>query len=285
MGWRWNYGVLLSTKRISIGRFCKVFFHTHWSNRWTGLHSYRTRHFEVQSVDDRHRWIYIWFEFNCIQVSQSSTKTSPGMYRSCGKCIISKVLSNINTFWGKYKILLMLVSSSHLTSSSCINQPSNQFQSNFLQLLLRIIDVGGQRSERKKWIHCFENIDPIIFLAAISEFDQVLFESDNVVIACAFTEFYHNIINSPFFFCVTVDLENRMNESKSLFRILITSQWFENSSIILFLNKTDLLEEKIMHSNLVDFFPEYDGKSNNLIEKKNGQMVEAVCCSLNRHFV
>lgn len=44
-----------------------------------------------------------------------------------------------------------------------------------------MIDVGGQRSERRKWIHCFENIDPIIFLAALSEYDQTLFEAENVV--------------------------------------------------------------------------------------------------------
>ena len=37
-------------------------------------------------------------------------------------------------------------------------------------------DVGGQRNERKKWIHCFENVTAIIFVAAISEYDQVLFE-------------------------------------------------------------------------------------------------------------
>ena len=40
------------------------------------------------------------------------------------------------------------------------------------------IDVGGQRTERKKWIHCFEDVLLIMFLAAVSEFDQVL-EEDN----------------------------------------------------------------------------------------------------------
>jgi len=37
-------------------------------------------------------------------------------------------------------------------------------------------DVGGQRNERKKWIHCFEGVDAVIFVAAISEYDQKLFE-------------------------------------------------------------------------------------------------------------
>ncbi|TRY54328.1 hypothetical protein DNTS_021304 [Danionella cerebrum] len=99
-------------------------------------------------------------------------------------------------------------------------------------VIFRMVDVGGQRSERRKWIHCFENVTSIMFLVALSEFDQVLVESDN---------------------------ENRMEESKALFRTIITYPWFQNSSVILFLNKKDLLEEKIMFSHLVDYFPEYDG--------------------------
>lgn len=43
----------------------------------------------------------------------------------------------------------------------------------------RMVDVGGQRSERRKWIHCFENVTSIIFLVALSEYDQVLAECDN----------------------------------------------------------------------------------------------------------
>ncbi len=101
-------------------------------------------------------------------------------------------------------------------------------------ITFRMVDVGGQRSERRKWIHCFENVTSIMFLAALSEYDQVLVESDN---------------------------ENRMEESKALFRTIITYPWFQNSSVILFLNKKDLLEEKIMHSHLVDYFPEFDGKT------------------------
>ena len=88
-----------------------------------------------------------------------------------------------------------------------------------------MVDVGGQRSERRKWIHCFENVTSIIFLVALSEYDQI----------------------------------NRMEESKSLFKTIITYPWFQHSSVILILNKKDLLEEKIMHSHLEDYFPEYDG--------------------------
>ena len=50
-----------------------------------------------------------------------------------------------------------------------------------------------------------------------------------------------------------------MEESKALFKTIIMYPWFQNSSVILFLNKKDLLEEKIQHSHLVDYFPEFDG--------------------------
>lgn len=49
------------------------------------------------------------------------------------------------------------------------------------ELKYKLFDVGGQRSERKKWIHCFENVTAIIFLVAISEYDQLLYEDQNVV--------------------------------------------------------------------------------------------------------
>lgn len=51
-----------------------------------------------------------------------------------------------------------------------------------------------------------------------------------------------------------------MEESKALFKTIITYPWFLNSSVILFLNKKDLLEEKIMYSHLTSYFPEYTGK-------------------------
>jgi len=49
-----------------------------------------------------------------------------------------------------------------------------------------MFDVGGQRSERKKWIHCFENVTSIIFCVALSEYDQMLLEESNQV-SMAFT--------------------------------------------------------------------------------------------------
>uniref|UniRef100_A0A3Q2DJR2 Guanine nucleotide-binding protein subunit alpha n=1 Tax=Cyprinodon variegatus TaxID=28743 RepID=A0A3Q2DJR2_CYPVA len=99
-------------------------------------------------------------------------------------------------------------------------------------VVFRMVDVGGQRSERRKWIHCFEKVTSIMFLAALSEYDQVLAESSH---------------------------ENRMEESIALFETITRYEWFNGSSFILFLNKMDLLKEKIMYSHLEDYFPEYNG--------------------------
>lgn len=46
--------------------------------------------------------------------------------------------------------------------------------------IFELYDVGGQRNERKKWIHCFEGVTAVIFVAAISEYDQTLFEDTKV---------------------------------------------------------------------------------------------------------
>lgn len=44
-----------------------------------------------------------------------------------------------------------------------------------------MFDVGGQRSERKKWIHCFEGVTAIIFIVAMSEYDLTLVEDQEMV--------------------------------------------------------------------------------------------------------
>ena len=60
-------------------------------------------------------------------------------------------------------------------------------------LLCRLFDVGGQRSERKKWIHCFEDVTAIIFCVAMSEYDQVLHEDETTVRICIFYK-YNNVL-------------------------------------------------------------------------------------------
>ncbi|KAG0175389.1 Guanine nucleotide-binding protein alpha-2 subunit [Apophysomyces sp. BC1034] len=100
------------------------------------------------------------------------------------------------------------------------------------QLNVHMFDMGGQRSERKKWIHCFEAVTSIIFCVALNEYDQVLLEESK---------------------------QNRMVESLVLFESVINSRWFLRTSIVLFLNKVDLFREKIVRVPLQRYFPEYSG--------------------------
>jgi hypothetical protein len=95
-----------------------------------------------------------------------------------------------------------------------------------------MFDVGGQRNERKKWIHCFENVTAVLFVAAISEYDQVLFEDEST---------------------------SRMVEALNLFEEICNSQWFRETAMILFLNKRDLFQEKIKKVPLSKYFPDYTG--------------------------
>ncbi|KAL1925442.1 uncharacterized protein VTP21DRAFT_325 [Calcarisporiella thermophila] len=99
-------------------------------------------------------------------------------------------------------------------------------------IVYRVFDVGGQRSERKKWIHCFENVSAVIFLVALSEYDQRLREDESA---------------------------NRMTESLTLFGSICNSRWFVHTSIILFLNKIDLFREKLQATPLSNSFPDYVG--------------------------
>eukprot|EP01126_Amoeba_proteus_P020967 TRINITY_DN2128_c0_g2_i7.p1 TRINITY_DN2128_c0_g2~~TRINITY_DN2128_c0_g2_i7.p1 ORF type:complete len:368 (+),score=93.37 TRINITY_DN2128_c0_g2_i7:89-1192(+) len=94
-----------------------------------------------------------------------------------------------------------------------------------------MVDVGGQRSERRKWLHCFGDVTAVIFLVAINEYDMVL-EEDNKT--------------------------NRMEESLKLFSKLTGSQWFDDVSFLLFMNKSDLFKEKITTRPLTDYFEDFD---------------------------
>jgi guanine nucleotide-binding protein subunit alpha, other len=95
-----------------------------------------------------------------------------------------------------------------------------------------MMDVGGQRSERKKWIHCFEGVQCLLFMAALSGYDQCLVEDVNA---------------------------NQMHEAFMLFESLVNGEWFKDKPIILFLNKIDLFREKIKKSPISAHFPDYTG--------------------------
>ena len=67
-------------------------------------------------------------------------------------------------------------------------------------LSVHLVDVGGQRSERKKWLHCFASVDAVVFVAALSEYDQSLAEDPKV---------------------------NRVQESVKLFGSVCSVKWFK----------------------------------------------------------
>lgn len=96
----------------------------------------------------------------------------------------------------------------------------------------RMVDVGGQRNERKKWIHCFQDVTALIFCVAMSEYDLKLYEDERV---------------------------NRMHESVTLFEEICNCQWFNDTSVILFLNKSDLFKDKIKTLDLKVCFSDYEG--------------------------
>eukprot|EP00301_Raphidiophrys_heterophryoidea_P020595 c523_g1_i1.p1 GENE.c523_g1_i1~~c523_g1_i1.p1 ORF type:complete len:350 (+),score=73.84 c523_g1_i1:83-1132(+) len=100
-----------------------------------------------------------------------------------------------------------------------------------------IMDVGGQRGERKKWIHCFDNVEAVLFVAAISEYDQVVQEDETT---------------------------NRVTEAINLFRDICNLNTFLKTSIILFLNKSDIFEAKILNhvADLSVLFPTYTAGDN-----------------------
>jgi len=102
----------------------------------------------------------------------------------------------------------------------------------FARTSFRMMDVGGQRTERRKWIHCFEHVTTVIFCTSLSEYDQTLREDST---------------------------QNRMKESLLLFDEICNSSWFQNTAFVLFLNKTDLFKEKLKIKNITNVFPEYTG--------------------------
>ncbi|XP_027011663.1 guanine nucleotide binding protein (G protein), alpha activating activity polypeptide, olfactory type 2 isoform X1 [Tachysurus fulvidraco] len=95
-----------------------------------------------------------------------------------------------------------------------------------------MFDVGGQRDERRKWIQCFNDVTAIIFVVASSSYNMVIREDNNT---------------------------NRLREALNLFHSIWNNRWLRTISVILFLNKQDMLAEKVLagKSKIEDYFPEY----------------------------
>lgn len=80
-----------------------------------------------------------------------------------------------------------------------------------------IVDVGGQRSERRKWMKCFQDVIGLIFVASLTAYNQSLYEDEKV---------------------------NRLDESLYLFKkTLNETNTFDGACVVLFLNKSDLFTE------------------------------------------
>ncbi|KAJ7249653.1 heterotrimeric G protein alpha subunit B [Mycena rebaudengoi] len=102
------------------------------------------------------------------------------------------------------------------------------------ELTYKVVDPSGQRSERKKWLHCFENVKAIIFCANLGDYDLMLYEDESV---------------------------NRLQEALTKFDSICNSRWFVKTSIILFL-EIDTFAEKLERKPLADYFPDYTGGNN-----------------------
>ncbi|CAO4386776.1 unnamed protein product [Caenorhabditis nigoni] len=108
----------------------------------------------------------------------------------------------------------------------------NEIAFNHKKMDFKMVDVGGQRSERRKWIHCFDNVDMILFIVSMSDYDQLDPEDHKY---------------------------NRMKQSYEIFKTIVHCDLFRHASIVLFLNKYDVFVEKLKTSPLRRSFKSYDG--------------------------
>ncbi|WAR22524.1 GNAI3-like protein [Mya arenaria] len=99
-------------------------------------------------------------------------------------------------------------------------------------LIYRVIDVAGQKSQRKKWIHVFENVTVVLFFVALSAFDETLEEDESL---------------------------NSLEDSLQMFHEVSHNHYLERTDFLLFLNKYDLFTEKLKHVQFKTFVKTYSG--------------------------
>uniref|UniRef100_A0AC34QCC2 G protein alpha subunit n=1 Tax=Panagrolaimus sp. JU765 TaxID=591449 RepID=A0AC34QCC2_9BILA len=122
----------------------------------------------------------------------------------------------------------------------------------YKDLEFRIFDVGGQKTERRKWIHVFDMCSAVFFIAAISEYDQFMREDNST---------------------------NRLIDALHLFKWIGNNDLFRKVQMILFLNKKDVFAEKIGKIPLTVCFPNYRYKNDYknatiYIQKKFEQQIQ-----------
>ncbi|KAF8882730.1 guanine nucleotide-binding protein subunit alpha [Infundibulicybe gibba] len=101
------------------------------------------------------------------------------------------------------------------------------------ELAYRFFDPGQQGRDWRKWIHCFEGVNALVFLVKLSGYDQTLHENKS---------------------------ENNLQAALTAFDSICNSRWLAGASVILFLN-TDTFAEKLLRSPLGDYFTDYQGGS------------------------
>lgn len=117
----------------------------------------------------------------------------------------------------------------------------------------RVFDVGGQRNERKKWIHCFENVTGVIFVAALSAYDQMLLEDEGTNRMKEALDLFAQLNDNT----GAHGSGNNQKENKKKWQEM--GRWFVETAMILFMNKSDLFETKVERKplNACPYFKDY----------------------------
>jgi len=115
-----------------------------------------------------------------------------------------------------------------------------------------MVDVGGQRSERRKWLNCFEDVLAIIYFVALNECKT---NNNNMFVSNALTSVADDMK------LVEDERVNRMQESLELFKEIGTSKLFQNTLLIVFYNKLDVFKEKLASAPISTYFSEFQGHS------------------------
>lgn len=117
-----------------------------------------------------------------------------------------------------------------------------------------MFDVGGQRDERRKWIQCFNDVTAIIFVTACSSYNMVLREDPTQNRLRESLDLFRSIWNNRYLVVFLFYYHWTL-----YFIYLFFKRWLRTISVILFLNKQDLLAEKIKagKSRLEDYFAEF----------------------------
>ena len=171
---------------------------------------------------------------------------------------ITKIEDTSNYFWDKIDQIMLADFVPNETdillvryrTTGVIDQKFTIEKSDF-----HVFDVGGQKSERRKWIHCFDSVTAVIFVTSLSCYDSLMFEDEG----------------------------NQMVDSLDLFDEICNNEFFKDTSIILFLNKKDLFEEKIKTKSikLCEEFESFEGDEQSYDETTS--YIKDVFVSKNRH--